>query len=251
MPQSLTPLELEFLKEARGNGLPESSGMVDVSCFLLRHQQDPDGLIDLVGWADERNLTLEKAEETFRPRTDRRSVLFGCGDCDQFHELMAHHRNRLDNQPHVLADNGGAILLDRRVRVERGFNTAEYWPRRICASVDMKFVNLSDNMPPEVYPYAHLICGQARKLGFMAWDSVISACRGKQVLKDISKRNQRAWVPGKDHDLPFRVGLLLHVDYGSERRKTYYIRRHKIMPIAHKYAQLHRRQGDNIVETVG
>jgi hypothetical protein len=191
----------------------------------------------MIVWAEERNMTLEAAEWEVRPRRDRRSVFFGCRDCDQFHELMDHHKTMLDNQPHVLADNGGAILLDHRVRVIKGFNTADYWLARICQSVDLKLSTLPDEEEPEVYPYMHLSCGQARVLNKMAWDSVLSACHGKRALKRISRSRRQAREQGFDQGRPFKIGLLNHIDYGDGRKRTYIVRRRTIEPIARKFQQ--------------
>lgn len=238
----LTEMELEFLTEARKAG-----ALVDINCYLGRHQQNPTGIIDVVERSTQGRMTLVEADQQIRLRRDRRSVIFGCGDCDQIHELIGHHGEWIDCQSHLHLDNGGAHLLDPRLRVVHGFNTSEYWRIRLITSVDLKF-GCIDALPeeddPEVLLYLHLSCAQARALQLMAWDSIMSGCRAKQLMKRFANKRREARAMGSDDGRPYRTGLLLHVDYGDGRKRTYFVKRHLIEPIAKDFILRHERRNE-------
>lgn len=248
----LIPAELEFIREARQDGHPARAGLLDVTCFLERHGQDPDGLISLVEFAQQRNLTFEKAEEIYLPRPDRRSIVFGCGDCDQIHEIYQHHCRHIDCRGHMFNDNGGAILLDREIgnRAVPGHRMSDYLSTRIAQTVDMKFGQLPAGIDPEFYPYYHLVCGEARRLRLMAWDSTIAACNGKRIVKRISTLRRQARRNGKDLGRPFKVCLMLHVDYDGRCKRTYVVRRQRILPLAFRYRQQQTRFEEHTHELI-
>ncbi len=230
----LSPQERDFIRDGRDGG-----GFIDVSGFLADHDQNPDGLADIIDNArtvaqGQRNL----AQASSRLR-HRRSVLFFCGDCDQFHDLAGFHLRKIDGQPHVHADNGGAILLDPKITVVRGFRQSQYWTHRLVASIDIKFSELGPGEIPEIYLYTHFVCAQGRLLGMFAPEQTLSACHGKTLLKRISQRRRN----GRGCGSAFKVGLLTQVDYGDYQR-TYWVMRRQIRPIAVWYHQRHEQQLD-------
>lgn len=146
--------------------------------------------------------------DTSDARTQRLMVrpfgLFFCGDC-AYSDDKTGHLKRWFGHPniHLVAMNGGALLMDPRSQVNRMTNFSSL----AIGQVQQTFI-----LKPEIDTFfleAHFPCGVANMHGIPIEEQFWSLIRAKHAVKSMRAHN------------PYHVGLLFHVCVREDRR-TYY-----------------------------
>jgi hypothetical protein len=109
-----------------------------------------------------------------------------CGDCDHAHDSIEHLKLWLDTaRIHLIAVNGGGILLDPNAPPNRGtMNFAPFVREQIRQAFEMKKFN-------HLLIDTHDTCGAAQRSGMFLRQSVQAVLNGKQYLVKDPQRAPR------------------------------------------------------------
>jgi hypothetical protein len=140
-------------------------------------------------------------------------IVIPCSDGDQMPDVFKHqcrlaHEGSWTVRPHMLSLHGGSMLIAEDCPLYRQFRVDELLLQHIreAEGPDLKGIGT-------VVLYIHAPCGAAGLAGLSVVHQIVYLMRAKQRVQEIDTTN--------------KVICLVHVDYGDERRRTYFISRSK------------------------
>ncbi|KKR04621.1 MAG: hypothetical protein UT30_C0005G0024 [Candidatus Uhrbacteria bacterium GW2011_GWF2_39_13] len=136
-------------------------------------------------------------------------IVVTCADGDQMPDMFSHQCELADKggwpvRPHVLSLHGGAMLMAEDCPLYQEFRVDELLLQHIreAEGKDLKGIGT-------VFLYIHVPCGAAGLAKLNLVNQIVFLMRAKERVKEIDSTN--------------KVLCFVHVDYGTGRRRTYFI----------------------------
>ncbi len=135
------------------------------------------------------------------------SIIVCCSDGDQLTDLLNHNASMAiesegQTRPHTIANHGGAMLLSDGVNLFEEHDVSGLIRTEIAQAIKMKGIR-------SVALMVHTPCGASSMIDLDVVGTVDHMVRGKKMLKE--------YFP----EIMFTC--FLHVDYGQNRRRTYFV----------------------------
>lgn len=135
------------------------------------------------------------------------SIVVCCSDGDQMTDLLKHNVSMAvasggQVRPHMIANHGGAMLLSDGVQLFEQHDISGLIKTEISQAIQMKKIS-------SVALMVHAPCGASNMIDLDVVDTVDHMMRGKKMLKEYFQN--------------VVFSCFLHVDYGQNRRRTYFV----------------------------
>lgn len=150
--------------------------------------------------------------EAYRLDQKNGVILISCADGDQMCDIFAHQVKAQigqckDPRIHTFGWNGGALRLAPKSRANKpGRSTAKDLLEDVRDARRMKNINT-------IALYVHAPCGKANACDISVIETLNLLMAAKEQIK-------------KEND-GVKVACFFHVDYANEKKRTYFISRHK------------------------
>lgn len=152
------------------------------------------------------------------------AIIFFCGDLKHAKDKLLHFWRCITDESHLVALNGGAMLLDGLSPVNRGqINYVEVALDQIRGAIRLK--QKQGIVIKTVYLMVHAFCGVAEDLGISVQQQFHSVINAKHFLKDEAK-------------IGTKVGLLFHWhDEEQEGSHTFYFSAKEMLHFLQSYVE--------------
>ena len=133
-----------------------------------------------------------------------------CGDCIHSGDIIDHHREVCGHAPHILALNGGSLLIPKNSPLNGASVRGNILIEDIVESVEFKGIK-------KIIIYAHNICGKAHGVRLSFRDSVALHVGAKRRLK------QSRLICSRLEAQEPSIYCFHHVFFPNGDRKTFFI----------------------------